>query len=67
MSHEKACSIILEGRGTHFDPDVVDAFFDNEKQFYAFSAQQEASTDALAIDPAVGSGTPPGTRLTQSS
>ena len=26
FSHEKAVSIILEGRGTHFDPDVVDAF-----------------------------------------
>lgn len=26
MSHEKAISILMEGRGTHFDPDVVDAF-----------------------------------------
>lgn len=26
MSNEKAFSIIHEGRGTHFDPDVVDAF-----------------------------------------
>ena len=26
MEMEKSCSIILEGRGTHFDPDVVDAF-----------------------------------------
>jgi putative two-component system response regulator len=26
FSHEKARSIILEGRGSHFDPDVVDAF-----------------------------------------
>ncbi len=26
MSYEKAREIILEGRGTHFDPDVVDAF-----------------------------------------
>jgi putative two-component system response regulator len=41
MSHEQACSIILEGRGTHFDPDVVDAFFDNEKQFRNFSAEHE--------------------------
>lgn len=26
MSHEDACEIILKGRGSHFDPDVVDAF-----------------------------------------
>ena len=26
MSHEKARQIILEGSGTHFDPDVVEAF-----------------------------------------
>jgi response regulator RpfG family c-di-GMP phosphodiesterase len=60
MSHEKACSIILEGRGTHFDPDVVDAFFDNEKQFRDFSDKLEqvhtaklshyiAATDAETI------------------
>ena len=26
MPHEKAVGIILEGSGSHFDPDVVDAF-----------------------------------------
>jgi putative two-component system response regulator len=26
MELEKSCSIIVEGRGTHFDPDVVEAF-----------------------------------------
>jgi putative two-component system response regulator len=26
FSHEKSMEIILEGRGTQFDPDVVDAF-----------------------------------------
>jgi putative two-component system response regulator len=26
MSHEAAMSIIAEGRGTHFDPDIADAF-----------------------------------------
>ncbi len=33
FSHEKAKSIILEGRGTHFDPDVVDSFLACEEQF----------------------------------
>jgi putative two-component system response regulator len=31
-SHETAVGIIREGRGRHFDPDVVDAFLDNEEQ-----------------------------------
>ena len=26
MSHEQATTIITEGKGTHFDPDIVDAF-----------------------------------------
>jgi putative two-component system response regulator len=32
FSHEKARSIILEGCGSHFDPDVVDAFLAVEDQ-----------------------------------
>ncbi len=28
MSHEKAVGIIIEGKGSHFDPDVVDAFIE---------------------------------------
>ena len=26
MGHDEAVAIILEGRGKHFDPDVVEAF-----------------------------------------
>jgi putative two-component system response regulator len=26
LSHEEAVKIILEGCGTHFDPDVIEAF-----------------------------------------
>ena len=33
FTHEKAKQIILEGRGTHFDPDVVDAFLEDEAIF----------------------------------
>jgi putative two-component system response regulator len=32
-SHEVAKNIIVDGRGKHFDPDVVDAFLANEEQF----------------------------------
>jgi len=33
FSHEKSLSIILEGNGSHFDPDVVDAFKETEAEF----------------------------------
>jgi putative two-component system response regulator len=33
MPHEKAASIIAEGRGTHFEPGIVDAFFSIESVF----------------------------------
>jgi adenylate cyclase len=36
-THEKAVGIILEGRGTHFDPDVVDAFMELEREFLEIS------------------------------
>lgn len=37
--HEKARAIILEGRGRHFDPAVVDAFLDCEEEFLAIAAR----------------------------
>ncbi|WP_261843359.1 HD domain-containing phosphohydrolase [Aliamphritea ceti] len=49
FSHEKAKQIILEGNGSHFDPDVVDAFLTAEQQFidiaeqFADKAMQQAS------------------------
>lgn len=33
MPHEKAVAIITEGRGSHFDPDMVDAFLALTEQF----------------------------------
>ena len=35
FSHDKSRAIILEGRGAHFDPDVVDGFLAGEKEFLA--------------------------------
>ncbi|MBF0470188.1 MAG: two-component system response regulator [Gammaproteobacteria bacterium] len=37
FSHEKACQIIREGRGTHFEPLLVDAFIAIEDQFLEVS------------------------------
>jgi len=34
FSHEKAVEIIVDGRGKHFDPDIVDAFLAVEKRFF---------------------------------
>jgi putative two-component system response regulator len=33
MSHAQAVKIIVDGRGQHFDPDIVDAFLAIEQQF----------------------------------
>lgn len=35
MSHDEARNLIVKGRGTHFDPDVVDAFLATEAMFVA--------------------------------
>jgi len=37
MSHEQAVQIIAEGRGTHFDPDLVDAFLQISDEFRAIA------------------------------
>lgn len=39
MSHEKAAEIIMEGRGTHFDPDVVDVFLEHQDRFREIGAR----------------------------
>lgn len=44
MPHEKAVQIIVEGKGRHFDPDMVDAFVEIQGEFLAI-AQRYADTD----------------------
>jgi response regulator RpfG family c-di-GMP phosphodiesterase len=39
FSHEKARSIIVDGKGTHFDPNIVDAFLAIEQQFVEISTK----------------------------
>jgi putative two-component system response regulator len=39
MPHEQAVEIIREGRGTHFDPDVCDAFMACVEQFQGIAAR----------------------------
>ncbi|QSX29071.1 HD-GYP domain-containing protein [Shewanella cyperi] len=42
-SHEEARQIIIEGRGKHFDPQLVDVFLSNEADFIAQAKQQDAT------------------------
>ena len=37
FSHEKSVEIILDGKGSHFDPDIVDAFMEVADDFYQIS------------------------------
>jgi putative two-component system response regulator len=37
MPHEQAVEIIRQGRASHFDPDVCDAFLANAEQFHAIA------------------------------
>ena len=48
FSHETARSIIIEGKGKHFDPDVVDAFLAVEAEFIEIAAA--FSDEAYARD-----------------
>lgn len=45
MSHEQTSAMIGELRGTHFDPQVVDAFFENEPEFNAIRLHNQHESD----------------------
>ncbi len=47
MPHEKAVAIMAEGRGSHFDPDVLDAFLALHERFRAIAAEYADDDDAL--------------------
>jgi len=48
MPHEKAAAVIVEGRGTHFDPDIADAFIALEDRFRAIAERHRDSDADLA-------------------
>ncbi|RTR37881.1 two-component system response regulator [Shewanella canadensis] len=45
--HEKAVAIILEGKGNHFDPDMVDAFMEIADEYYVISQEFADSEEAV--------------------
>ena len=48
MPHAKAVAIIQEGRGSHFDPDIVDAFLLQQQAFQAIALRFADSDEALS-------------------
>jgi len=44
MPHEEAVTYMLEGRGSHFDPDMIDAFMEVHETFRSIAAQFSDST-----------------------
>lgn len=49
FSHKKAVSIITEGRGSHFDPDLVDAFLVLEREFKDIAIKNADSKEELDV------------------
>ncbi|WP_409338059.1 response regulator [Curvibacter microcysteis] len=37
FTHDQACQIVVQGRGQHFDPDIVDAFIEIADDFHAIA------------------------------
>ena len=50
FSHEEARDIILQGRGSHFDPDIVDAFTLIDAEFRAIAIAFADSDEAAAAE-----------------
>ena len=50
FTHDEAAAIIARGKGTHFDPDMVDAFLEYAHEFYAIAKQYTDDEPELEID-----------------
>jgi PAS domain S-box-containing protein len=50
FTHEKSRGIIVDLKGTHFDPDVVDAFLANEKNFSRICAEKGTKEMAVSAE-----------------
>jgi putative two-component system response regulator len=46
FTHQQALEVMRKGRGTHFDPDVLDAFFEIEGKFAAIAEAFRDTDDA---------------------
>jgi len=50
FTHEKSREIIINLKGTHFDPDVVDAFLANEEDFKRICSEKRSEEDIPITD-----------------
>ncbi len=51
FSIEKSYKIIEEGRGSHFGPDIVDAFFDIEEEILTIKENYRDEKESLFVNP----------------
>ncbi len=49
FSHEDAVKLITEGRGTHFDPDVVDAFLELADEFHRIALKFAEEDESAGV------------------
>jgi len=54
--HEKAVEILRDGRGTHFDPDMIEAFLDVAPTFYAVAQTYADSQQAVEAKAGIATG-----------
>ena len=47
FSHDRAVQMIIDGRGQHFDPDIVDAFIALQDEFFAISQRYLDSDEEI--------------------
>jgi putative two-component system response regulator len=47
LPHDRAVQIVFQGRGSHFDPDMVDAFIGIQHEFYAIAQRYKDSDSNL--------------------
>jgi putative two-component system response regulator len=55
LSHEEAVRVMREERGTHFDPDALDAFLEVQEEFRRIAVRFRGSRAGVDPDPPAGS------------
>ncbi len=53
LTHEEAVRVMIEDRGTHFDPDVLDAFLEVQEEFRLISQRYRGA--GVEPEPPAGS------------
>jgi putative two-component system response regulator len=51
LTHEEAIRIIVKDKGTHFDPDIVDAFLTVSEEFHNIAREHADSEKQEVLKP----------------